>query len=222
MEARRNPEEARLLKNTQARERRAKKQSKKTAAPRRGLPAAISATVEVAVPPAAAHTRSAGGRIDTDLWPPQGKTEPGVEVTQSEAQLIERMKAKVLEIGVYQREEEQTRGKHKSAKDSLEQARDDLVEMVRAVNRDEPLTDRMEKDGWKRVKIEDAIGISLGRRVIEGASPILKGDTLGGLTAFIKDHQLTDCKGIGSGTASKIEDAMEAFWKRNGHWTKDQ
>ena len=145
---------------------------------------------------------------------------PGVEVTASEAQLIERMKAKVLEIGTYEKTEEKTREEHKAAKSALEQARDDLVEMVRAVNADEPLTDRMEPDGWKRVKIVDAVGVSLGRKIIDGAAPVLQGDTLGGLTAFLKDRTLMDIRGIAHGSAKKIEDAMEAFWKRNGQWTK--
>ncbi len=145
----------------------------------------------------------------------------GVTLTKGETEILQRMKACVIDIGALEIKEQKTKDAHKVAKAALDEKRGALVDMVRAMNTPAPLIDRMEEDGWKRVPLVDAIGKTFADKIHAKTDGIVNCETLGGFVDFMKKHRLTDLNGIGQGVASKIEDAMMDFWKAHPQFCPD-
>jgi hypothetical protein len=167
----------------------------------------------------ATTTAKQGGKA-----PASKKTEDLITITRSEQQQLQRMGAKVTEIGSLMLADEKAREKSKAAKANLEEARGALFDMVRDLNTPKPLLDHMESDGWKKMPLSEitGIGTALADRLVEGSNGVIKARTLGALAAFTADHKLTDIAGIGQGQAKKIEDALMDFWKRNPQFCQDK
>lgn len=146
----------------------------------------------------------------------------GDPLPQSEAELLQRLREKVLEIAELENSCEAARNEHKEQKDLLAQAKCDLVDMIRGHRRDEPLVDMMEPDGWKRAELSTVLGSVFAAKIQEKAGGVLGGTTLGHLQGFLELHRLTDIRGIGPAVAEKIEAKMEAFWGRHPEWCGGQ
>jgi hypothetical protein len=112
------------------------------------------------------------------------------------------------------RDVEEIPEEEKGDDDQEESDGDDAAEETGATSSGTPTDD----DAWKSVKVRDGLK-GLGKKVYEGIDKLLGEDaTLGKLFDWKNggtgDRWWTDIEGLGQAGATKIDDAIEAFWKQ--------
>lgn len=138
--------------------------------------------------------------------------------TQSERQLLDEIKRQGAQVSKLKIKWEEQKEKALEAKHAYHDAEKKLLALTGAANDDEtPLVDRMDADGWRKVKLVDV----LSAPVLKAVTKAKRFANLGALHKYREKHSLTSLPNIGGMTSDAVDEEVSKFIAKNPQWQVD-